>query len=88
MIMPAEIKRTPPSPEDITPCLLYVVCGFRVHLEGLQQAPVSPVLQLVLVPRLAQAQRGLALSVQLVVEVVQQRGSRSPLESIHTHTRS
>ena len=52
----------------------------HVHLEGLEQTPVSPVLQLVLVSRLAQTQRGLALSVQLVVEVVQQRGARSPLE--------
>lgn len=58
----------------------------HVHLERLQQTPVSSVLQLVLLSRLAQTQRGLALSVQLIVEVVQQRGSRSPLQSIHTHT--
>lgn len=55
-------------------------CTSPVHLEGFQQSPVSPVLQLVLVPCLSEAQHGLALPVQLVVEVVQQRGSCAPLK--------
>lgn len=42
---------------------------------------MSPVLQLVLLSGLAQTQGRLALSVQLVMEVVQQRGSRPALES-------
>lgn len=64
---------------------MYAFVQVHGHLEGLQQTPVSPILQLVLLSCLAQTQRGLALSVQLVMEVVQQRSSRSPLESIHTH---
>lgn len=45
---------------------------------------MSPVLQLVLLSSLAQTQCSLTLPVQLVVEVVQQRSSRPPLESVHT----
>lgn len=48
---------------------------------------MSPVLQLVLLPSLAHTQSGLALPVQLIMEVVQQRSSRSALKSIHTNTR-
>lgn len=47
---------------------------------------MSPVLKLVLLSDLAQTKRALTLSVQLVVEIVQQRGSCSPLKSVHTHT--
>lgn len=46
---------------------------------------MSPVLQLVLLSDLAQTKRALTLSVQLVVEIVQQRSSCSPLKSVHTH---
>lgn len=42
------------------------------------------VLQLVLLAHLAQTQHGLALPVQLVVEVVQQRCSRAALRAVHT----
>lgn len=42
------------------------------------------VLQLVLLPHLAQTQHGLTLPVQLVVKVVQQRRPRAALQAIHT----
>lgn len=47
---------------------------------------MSPVLQLVLLPSLAHTQSGLALPVQLIMEVVQQCSSCSALESVHTNT--
>lgn len=46
---------------------------------------MPPILQPVLLPSLAKTQHGLALPVQLVMEIVQQCSPCSPLEEIHIH---
>lgn len=49
-------------------------------LKGLEQPPVTPVLQLVLLSSLSQPEDGLTLTVQLVVEVIQQSSPRPTLQ--------
>lgn len=59
------------SLDKITCVMSLALVYLYVHLEGLQQTSVSPVLQLVVLSHLAQTHRGLTLSVQLIMEVVQ-----------------
>lgn len=60
---------------------------FLVHLERFQQTPMAAVLQLVLLPHLPEPQHRVALSVQLIVQVVQQGSSGASLQSHQPHTK-